>query len=279
LAAGIAKPGIAGMCELLGMSANVPTDIRFSFTGLMQRGGRTGPHRDGWGIAFYEGRRCRAFHDTNPSANSEIARLVRDYPIRSRITLSHIRRATHGRVCLANTHPFLREMWGREWAFVHHGRLSGIKRKPLSRWRPLGTTDSEHAFCWMLEGLAARLAGPSVGIGVLGGVIEVLAREVARLGPFNFLLSDSRVLYCYTTTGLCALTRRAPFSTARLIDAEMTVDFAKETTPHDVVTLVATRPLTRDETWTPLPRGRLIAFRDGRRVRLPVATGGARGHA
>lgn len=40
------------MCELLGMSANVPTDICFSFTGLMQRGGRTGPHRDGWGITF-----------------------------------------------------------------------------------------------------------------------------------------------------------------------------------------------------------------------------------
>ena len=27
------------MCELLGMSANVPTDICFSFTGLVQRGG------------------------------------------------------------------------------------------------------------------------------------------------------------------------------------------------------------------------------------------------
>jgi hypothetical protein len=33
------------MCELLGMSANVPTDIRFSFTGLVQRGGETGPQR------------------------------------------------------------------------------------------------------------------------------------------------------------------------------------------------------------------------------------------
>lgn len=40
------------MCELLGMSANVPTDICFSFTGLVQRGGRTGPHKDGWGITF-----------------------------------------------------------------------------------------------------------------------------------------------------------------------------------------------------------------------------------
>ncbi len=40
------------MCELLGMSANVPTDICFSFTGLVQRGGGTGPHKDGWGITF-----------------------------------------------------------------------------------------------------------------------------------------------------------------------------------------------------------------------------------
>jgi glutamine amidotransferase len=44
------------MCELLGMSANVPTDICFSFTGLVQRGGGTGPHKDGWGITFYEGK-------------------------------------------------------------------------------------------------------------------------------------------------------------------------------------------------------------------------------
>jgi len=32
------------MCELLGMSANVPTDICFSFAGLMRRGGQTGRH-------------------------------------------------------------------------------------------------------------------------------------------------------------------------------------------------------------------------------------------
>ncbi|MGK2888135.1 MAG: class II glutamine amidotransferase [Candidatus Malihini olakiniferum] len=40
------------MCELLEMSANVPTDIFFSFTGLMQRSASTGPHKDGWGFIF-----------------------------------------------------------------------------------------------------------------------------------------------------------------------------------------------------------------------------------
>ena len=74
------------LCELLGMNANVPTDICFSFAGLMRRGGATGPHRDGWGIALYEGKGCRTFHDPKPSAHSEIARFIREYPIKSRIT-------------------------------------------------------------------------------------------------------------------------------------------------------------------------------------------------
>ena len=100
------------MCELLGMSANVPTDIRFSFAGLARRGGETGPHADGWGIGFYEGRGCRTFHDPEPSARSDLARLLRAYPIKSRIVVAHVRRANRGRVALENTHPFGRELWG-----------------------------------------------------------------------------------------------------------------------------------------------------------------------
>ena len=96
------------MCELLGMSANVPTDIVFSFTGLMQRGGRTGPHRDGWGIAFYEGRGLRLFQDPTASSESEVAQLVQRYPIKSEVVIGHIRQANVGKVCLANTHPFVR---------------------------------------------------------------------------------------------------------------------------------------------------------------------------
>lgn len=100
------------MCELLGMSANVPTDICFSFAGLARRGGETGPHGDGWGIAFYEGPGLRTFHDPLPSARSRIAELLISYPIKSRVVISHIRQANVGDVCLANTHPFSRELWG-----------------------------------------------------------------------------------------------------------------------------------------------------------------------
>jgi glutamine amidotransferase len=198
-----------GMCELLGMSANVPTDICFSFAGLMRRGGQTGPHRDGWGIAFYEDKGCRAFHDPSPSAQSAIAKFIRGYSIKSRIVICHIRRANRGRVALENTHPFIRELWGRNWAFAHNGQLRGVKKWPLASYRPVGSTDNEHAFCWMLGQLKARW-GDMPSPSVLRAAIAELLREIARHGVLNMLLSDSRSLYGFRSTRLACLTRRAP---------------------------------------------------------------------
>jgi len=259
---------LAAMCELLGMSANVPTDIVFSFSGLMRRGGETGPHADGWGIAFYEDKGCRAFHDPRPSAASEVARFVRDTPIKSRIVICHIRRANRGRIALENTHPFQRELWGRPWSFAHNGQLKGVKRWRLGAYAPIGSTDSEYAFCWLLDALRTRFpVAPSDRD--LAAAVEELARRLAALGVFNMLLSDGRSLFCHCSTKLAWLTRRAPFGPAALIDADLVADFEKETTPNDVVTVVATRPLTRDEAWTVMEPGTTVVFRQGNRVTLP----------
>ena len=111
------------MCELLGMSANTPTDLCFSFTGLTRRGGETGPHKDGWGMAFYEGKGIRLFHDPEPCATSQIAEFVSHLPIKSETAICHIRQANVGNINLANTHPFTREMWGKYWVFAHNGQL------------------------------------------------------------------------------------------------------------------------------------------------------------
>jgi predicted glutamine amidotransferase len=250
------------MCELLGMSANVPTDICFSFSGLIQRGGKTGPHGDGWGIAFYEGKGCRTFHDPQASTKSEIARFLQSYPIKSRIVISHIRRANRGKVALENTHPFTRELWGRRWSFAHNGQLRGVKKRPLAYHRPIGTTDSEHAFCWMLDALRARWQDMPKQKD-LDAAVGTLCRTLEALGVFNLLLSDSRTLYCHCSTRLAWLTRKAPFGQATLLDQDMRVDFARETTPGDVATIVATRPLTSDENWTQVPRGGFLVLRDG----------------
>lgn len=261
------------MCELLGMSANVPTDLRFSFAGLAQRGGGTGPHRDGWGISFYEKRGVRSFHDPQPSALSPIARLVRDYPIKSRIAIAHVRRANRGRVALENTHPFTRELWGRAWTFAHNGQLRGAKKLPLVRYKPIGTTDSEHAFCWLVDQLGLAYANDP-GPAALDAAIEAHFATLRTMGVFNALLSDGRTLYASCSKKLCYLTRRAPFGKATLIDDDLQVDFAAETTPGDIVTIVATRPLTVDETWLDVPRGATLILREGepRRTR-PRARG------
>lgn len=256
------------MCELLGMSANTPTDICFSFTGLMQRGGATGPHRDGWGIAFYEDRGCRVFQDAAPSAHSEVARLIQRYSIKSCNVICHIRQATHGRVCLENTHPFQRELWGRPWTFAHNGRLRGIKREPLEYYRPIGTTDSEHAFCWMLDRIRNRFSRPPKRQSTLWRFVGGLCRTLNDFGTANFLLSDGRHLYAHCSTHLSWLTRRAPFGEARLLDEEMQVDFSTVTTPNDVVTVIATHPLTSNETWNTIHPGNLVVFRDGHPHRI-----------
>jgi predicted glutamine amidotransferase len=127
------------MCQLLGMNCNVPTDICFSFTGFQARGGATDVHSDGWGIAFFEGKGTRVFLDPQPSCTSPVAELVRHYPIRSKNVIAHIRKATQGAVGLENTHPFMRELWGRYWIFAHNGNLLRFRaraRRQLRAGRP-----------------------------------------------------------------------------------------------------------------------------------------------
>ena len=49
--------------------------------------------------------------------------------------------------------------------------------------------------------------------------------------------------------------RRAPLGPACLKDVEVEIDFAAETTPNDVVSVIATEPLTADEQWDVYERG------------------------
>ena len=251
------------MCQLLGMNANTPTDVMFSFAGLSHRADE---HKDGFGIAFFEGRGLRLFIDPESARASPVADMVRRYPIRSHHVIAHIRKATVGAVALQNCHPFVRELWGRYWVFAHNGDLHGYAPTLHGHFRPVGSTDSEQAFCWLMQELdKAHASVPSVP--EMTRTLAELVPQVARFGTFNMLLSNGEALWAHASTKLCYIVRQHPFATARLADEDLAVNFAEHTTPDDRVAVVATTPLTSDEAWTPFAPGELKVFQDG----LPLA--------
>lgn len=250
------------MCQLLAMSCNVPTDICFSFTGFRNRGGLTDEHKDGWGIAFFEGKGVRQFLDSESSVRSPVAEFVRNYPIKSQNVISHIRKATLGRVALENTHPFLREMWGSYWIFAHNGTLKNFEPALDGEFRPVGETDSERAFCFLLHELRKEFGSQPPPSAALFGTLTRLAKDLGARGVFNFLLSNGDALFAHCSTRLAYILRQAPFSTATLKDHEMKVDFSTLASDNDRVAVIATTPLT-DEAWTIIEPGTLLCLKDG----------------
>ena len=256
------------MCQLLGMNANTPTDVMFSFTGFATRAEE---HKDGFGIAFFEDKGVRLFVDAQSARESPVADMVRRYPIKSENIVAHIRKATQGRIALENTHPFVRELWGRYWVFAHNGDLKNYAPQLHAAFRPVGDTDSERAFCWLMQELAkAHAQVPSIE--ELSRTLAELMPRVAEHGVFNALLCNGRALWAHCSTRLHHVVRQHPFARASLQDDDVTVDFADLTSPRDRVAVVVTEPLTRDETWLAFAPGELRVFVDGEPI---VALAGA----
>jgi glutamine amidotransferase len=255
------------MCQLFGLSSSSPSAVTFSFTGLSARGGRTGTHADGFGLAFHDGADCRVFIDEGRASDAPLAGFLRAFPIRARTVLAHVRRATQGPVQLANCHPFVREWGGRYWSFCHNGDLVDFAPRLRGVFLPVGSTDSERAFCWLLQELRRRFRRPPAGgWRDLAPAIAELAGRIGTHGAFNFLLSDGDALYVHCGSQLAWVRRAHPFATAQLVDEDLTLDLGAANGPGDHMVLVATEPLTRNEGWSTLSRGELRVFVRGKEV-------------
>jgi predicted glutamine amidotransferase len=245
------------------MNCNVPTDIVFSFTGFAMRGGRTDTHHDGWGIAFFEGAGVRHFVDHQAAVNSPVAELIKRFPIKSKNVIAHIRKATQGQVALENCHPFVRELWGRYWVFAHNGDLKDFNPVLDGPYRPVGCTDSERAFCYLLQQLRARFGDTAPDLPALRAALSTLAHDIASHGTFNMMLSSGTQLFVHCSTKLVYVVRKYPFLTAQLSDEDVSVDFSQLTTPQDRVAIIVTEPLTSNENWTEFMPGEFKVFVDG----------------
>ena len=209
------------MCELLAVSASQPTRLTFSLHTLASRGGEAGTTRDGWGVAFYQGDDVALFREPAAAGTSPLVRYLESQGPSTNLAISHIRHATQGAVQLSNTQPFVRELGGRTHVFAHNGDLSGIDSNEalsMGAYRPVGQTDSEHAFCALLERLRPLWAGsgpPSLPERM--SVLAAFAADLRRLRPGELSLRRRR--RAVRTWPSAHSARPRPDRAARAVDA------------------------------------------------------------
>lgn len=255
------------MCQLLAMNSKNPADIGFSFTGFRSRGGLTDDHIDGFGVAYFEPTGLRLYCDNRAAIESPLAELVSQTKVKATNTIVHLRKSDDQLLC--NAHPFTRELWGEAWVFSHNGKMT-IKDAPdtdpihqgTSHYCPVGDTDSEFAFCYLLNQLKDNFEHKPDDE-TLFDFLKEQCRFLAQYGLFNCLISNGDWLLAYATTLLFYVKRQAPFGMATLIDVDVTMDFKAINESDDTMTVLATTPLTGNEKWHQLAVNECVIFKDG----------------
>lgn len=260
------------MCELFAMSGRYPATVNVSLAEFARHGGQTDEHKDGWGIAFFEGPDALVLREPHAASDSAGMEFVRTHDLPSNYVISHIRKATQGGISLKNTQPYSRELGGRMHVFVHNGMLHDVEsRYPTGRrFLPVGDTDSEYAFCLLMNRMAdacqgGRLPGDAIRI----DIFAEFAAEMAKLGPANFIYSDGDLMLAHGhkrthddgihPPGLHYLCRSCK-ADPQPVSAEG-LSIVTDADTQDIV-LLASVPLT-DENWTAMSEGMLLVLRGG----------------
>jgi glutamine amidotransferase len=254
------------MCELLAMSARNPTSIHASLGELARHGGGTGPHRDGWGVAYMHDGDAFVAREPDAAHGSKLLAYLQHRDPRSDLVIGHVRRATQGDRFLRNTQPFQRELGGRIHLFAHNGMLPGIERDPRfrARWtRPIGETDSEHAFSALIDRMRPlwerRTPTPAEQL----DEVAAFAAELRTLGPANFLYSNGEVIFAHGHR------RRSDAGAIEPPGLHLLCRRCVETAAQEVA-LVASVPLT-GERWRPLDEGEVVMVSQGRVIESRLA--------
>ncbi|MFN4204763.1 MAG: class II glutamine amidotransferase [Agrobacterium albertimagni] len=261
------------MCELLGLCSNRRAAVSLSLARLAEHSGPPVLNGDGWGVAYYEGPDARLIKDSGPANESDWIGFLQRHDLRSAIVIAHIRHATMGARAYRNSQPFSRELAGRVHLFAHNGWLPGLPDAPKfrsARFVAVGETDSEQAFCALLDRLQEIWRpGEVPPLEERMQIVTAFAAELRSFGPANFLYSDGDALFAHghrrkhagaataEPPGLVVLERECPPDMAGLATRGLSI-----APDGQRVTLIASVPLTEDD-WRPLAEGEVIALTQG----------------
>ena len=243
--------------------------IEMSFQKLMERAETVNP--DGWGAVFYEKNDAYVFREPRPGSTSRLAGLLGVCGVDSSLAIAHIRKATGSAVELRNTHPFTREIHGRLHSFAFNGDVPDVFDLDLisDQYLPIGETDGEYAFCWLLQQFANSDVDDDWRR--MASSLHSLGCQLADMGPANFLYSDSLRLYAFASRrrrrdgeyppGLYHLCRHCDPQRESIPCVGLSVEPSAQT--EQKLTLTASVPLS-DEDWVPFESNQLLVIENGR---------------
>ena len=164
-----------------------------------------GTHPLGWGIAWYPNDNQAAIVKKDPVAHGKNVQLdaLADWNnFRSTVFFCKAKGAASG-YTHHETQPFSRSFAGQDWLFMHNGDLDKAElaklHKDKSRFlEPLGQTDSELAFCYLLgkvmETDARKLSD------VPNEMLLSWFEQLDALGSADMCISDGITLACFYGT-------------------------------------------------------------------------------
>ncbi|MHA1577962.1 MAG: class II glutamine amidotransferase [Candidatus Thorarchaeota archaeon] len=268
------------MCDLLGMSFSTPINARISLD-IFQLRGEANP--DGWGLAYYRDERLQVIKEAKAAFTSTLFDFIENYP-QSKTFISHVRRSTRGEPSYLNTHPFYRHVvtasTTEEYSFAHNGTLTDLTNLHLESFKPLGETDSEHAFCHILDAITKQkiIHWDQSDFRFL----ENLLRGInSSANTFNCIFSDGSYLFCYSdenrhNDGLRFIRHDEAIGHVEIVADDIklgsieiqsaNIGGLNETDQTGYV--IVTRALT-DDAWVEFEPGELIVFKDGEIVYPP----------
>lgn len=266
------------MCRLLGIVASEATEF-----GIVLREAPRSlatlsrEHPDGWGIAIHDAT-DGAPHDEDAATGQEPWRIHKGTApagedsrfhelaarTRGRLMIAHVRQKTVGHTRLENTHPFVRD----GWLFAHNGTIDDqhALRSACSARRLkeiAGDTDSELLFAYVLTRLDDRgllHLDDEHAREAASELVEKFAAELraARVGAFNFLLSDGQTTYAHRFGRTLFVLERGPRDPVRKTRhvAPGAAIMTRWTKRRQAV-FVASERIT-EEPWREVPEGTLL---------------------
>jgi len=254
------------MSLLFGLNFNRPVSPSASFSRFRKHSEKS---FYGFGIAFYPDRAVQVVKEPfDPSETPRGVEFLKAYKaLNTEIFMAYVGWTPKYEKSNMNVQPFHRELFGKEFAFVHNGEMKNIELPTRSRFLPVGDTDSESAFCYLLDKISEREV--DIWNEEQYKWLHNVLSELNNFGELNVIFSEGTKLFCYYDKNgfnkLYYKLIKAPFGNLYMKVDEFSLKLKKEVDPV-VQGFVISTDSSSGSNWVQLQKGELIVFSFGEKV-------------